>query len=378
MQTRETHIRREKATSNICTAQALLANIAAMYAVYHGPKGLKDIAERVHSMAVGLAGVAKKAGHDVAGGYFFDTVTITPKQGADKFVAEALAVGVNVRKLDSTRISISLDETVTVDDVRVLVRLLHPDMSDDSFLKAFEAKASIIPASLVRTTPFLTHEIFNSFHTEHEIVRYCKMLENKDVSLVHTMIPLGSCTMKLNSATEMLPLTWPELANIHPFAPKDQAAGYYQLFQEMERYLCEITGYDAFTMQPNSGANGEYCGLMAIRGFHKSRGEGHRRVCLIPVSAHGTNPASAAVAGMTIVPVKVLKTGAIDMADLRARCEEHSKNLAAIMITYPSTFGVFDEDVREVCDTVHAHGGQVYLDGANMNAQVYMYICIYQ
>jgi len=371
LQTRETHIRREKATSNICTAQALLANIAAMYAVYHGPDGLRKIASRVHGLTVSLAKIVEQGGHSVQKGAFFDTLTISPKGGVDSILERAASRGVNLRRLDGGRVGVSLDETVTVDDLRVLAEIFNPAMGEAALMAQLQTQPpSAIPESFKRTSEFLSHPVFHRYQTEHDFTRYCKMLENKDVSLVHSMIPLGSCTMKLNSATEMIPLTWPELANLHPYAPREQAAGYHELFRQMEKYLCEITGYDAFTLQPNSGANGEYCGLMAIRGYHKSRGEGHRNVCLIPVSAHGTNPASAAVAGMKIVTVKNLKSGAIDLVDLKARCAEHSKALAAIMITYPSTYGVFDEDVRDVCEIVHQHGGQVYLDGANMNAQV--------
>jgi glycine dehydrogenase len=302
MQTREQHIRRDKATSNICTAQALLANIAAMYAVYHGPKGLTEIADRVHGLASVLAAGAAKLGHSVPSAPFFDTVSV--KVGnADKVMADALAAGMNLRKLDASTVSVSFDETSTVADVDGILRVLAGN-ADPGF-SAESLAPSVTPAlgAFARTSPFLQHPVFNSYHSEHELLRYLKRLENKDLSLVHSMIPLGSCTMKLNATTEMVPITWPELANLHPYVPLDQAAGYQEMFEDLATQLASITGFDAVSLQPNSGASGEYAGLMAIRAYHQSRGEPHRNVCIIPVSAHGTNPASAVMAGMTIVAV---------------------------------------------------------------------------
>ncbi|PYE53656.1 aminomethyl-transferring glycine dehydrogenase [Deinococcus yavapaiensis] len=362
MQTREQHIRREKATSNICTAQALLANMAAAYAVYHGPQGLGTIGERVQRLTGILHKRLTNAGLRV-NETFFDTLTFEASD-TDAVRERALAKGINVR-FDGNRVGISLDETTTPSDVTDLLEVVtgrQVEFHDDA--------TSGIPANLVRTSPYLQHPVFNSHRSESAMLRYLKSLENKDYSLVHGMIPLGSCTMKLNATSEMLPVTWPEFANIHPFAPSDQTTGYAEMIGRLESWLADITGYDAVSMQPNSGAQGEYAGLLVIRKYHEARGEGHRDVCLIPSSAHGTNPASAAMMGMKVVVTKTDEDGNIDLADLRAKAEQHSANLAALMITYPSTHGVYEEHVKEVCDVVHRHGGQVYMDGANMNAQV--------
>ncbi|KQR04469.1 aminomethyl-transferring glycine dehydrogenase [Deinococcus sp. Leaf326] len=369
MQTREQHIRREKATSNICTAQALLANMAAAYAVWHGAQGIRTIAARVHL----LTGMLAKGLQD--GGYplnetFFDTVTF---DGDTQFIRErAEAKGMNFRYEGEayipTRISISLDETTTPADLADILEVVTGQSAD---LAALEAGAvDGIPAGLKRRSEYLTHPVFSAHHSEHGMLRYLKALENKDYSLVHGMIPLGSCTMKLNATTEMIPVTWPEFGGLHPFAPAEQTEGYAEMLTELEAWLADITGYDAVSMQPNSGAQGEYAGLLVIRKYHESRGESHRTICLIPASAHGTNPASAAMMGMQVVVVKTDDQGNIDMTDLKAQAEKHSANLGALMITYPSTHGVYEENVTEVCELIHAHGGQVYLDGANMNAQV--------
>ncbi|WP_288480752.1 aminomethyl-transferring glycine dehydrogenase, partial [uncultured Deinococcus sp.] len=369
MQTREQHIRREKATSNICTAQALLANMAAAYAVWHGAEGIRMIAERVQK----LTGMLAKGLQD--GGYplnetFFDTVTF---DGDTQFIRErAEAKGMNFRyegeAYISTRVSISLDETTTPADLADILEVVTGQATD---LAALEAGAvDGIPDGLKRQSEYLTHPVFSAHHSEHGMLRYLKALENKDYSLVHGMIPLGSCTMKLNATTEMIPVTWPEFGGLHPFAPADQTEGYAELLTELEAWLADVTGYDAVSLQPNSGAQGEYAGLLVIRKYHESRGESHRTICLIPASAHGTNPASAAMMGMQVVVVKTDEQGNIDMADLKAQAEKHSANLGALMITYPSTHGVYEENVTEVCELIHAHGGQVYLDGANMNAQV--------
>lgn len=365
LQTRETHIRRGKATSNICTAQALLANMAAMFAIYHGPKGLKDIADRVHHLTTALAQVVVSAGHSVPASYF-DTLKISLKgTTAAAISAKALNLKINIRTIDAQTVGIALDETVSLKDLADLASLFQTQP-----LKLSSSPVDLITGSVhARETKYLQGEIFNSLHTEHGLMRYIKSLENKDISMVHAMIPLGSCTMKLNSATEMQALTWPEFSNIHPFAPADQTKGYHEMFKEVHDMLCTISGYDAVCMQPNSGAQGEFAGLRTIAEYHASRGDGHRNICVIPVSAHGTNPASAAMAGMTIVDVKTTKDGAIDVADFRKQCETHKNNLSCCMITYPSTRGVFEENVREICEITHANGGQVYLDGANMNAQ---------
>ncbi|MEF1284425.1 aminomethyl-transferring glycine dehydrogenase [Vibrio sp. M250220] len=373
MQTREQHIRREKATSNICTAQALLANMASFYAVYHGAEGLRTIARRTHHMTAILAAGLNKSGFELAHNSFFDTITINSADKTDELYAKAQAADINLRKLDG-KLGISFDETTTTSDIEALfavfavfavsqdVNTLSSEIASNEF--------AAIPEALRRTSKYLTHPVFNTHHSETQMMRYLKQLENKDFSLTHGMIPLGSCTMKLNAAAEMIPVTWPEFGSIHPFAPMDQAAGYSALAKDLKEKLCEITGYDAFSLQPNSGASGEYAGLIAIQRYHESRGEGHRNVCLIPSSAHGTNPATASMVSMKVVVVKCDDEGNIDMADLAAKIEKHAENLSSIMITYPSTHGVYEEQVKEVCEMVHAAGGQVYLDGANMNAQV--------
>ncbi|MFZ6042642.1 aminomethyl-transferring glycine dehydrogenase [Vibrio natriegens] len=370
MQTREQHIRREKATSNICTAQALLANMASFYAVFHGAEGLRTIARRTHHMTVILAAGLTKSGYELAHNSFFDTITINTDGKTEELYAKAQAADINLRKLDG-KLGISFDETTTTDDINALfdvfgvqqdVNALSSEIATNEF--------AAIPEALRRTSKFLTHPVFNTHHSETQMMRYLKQLENKDFSLTHGMIPLGSCTMKLNAAAEMIPVTWPEFGSIHPFAPLEQAAGYSALAKDLKEKLCEITGYDDFSLQPNSGASGEYAGLIAIQRYHDSRGEGHRNVCLIPSSAHGTNPATASMVSMKVVVVKCDEDGNIDMTDLAAKIEKHKDNLSSIMITYPSTHGVYEEHVKEVCEMVHAAGGQVYLDGANMNAQV--------
>ncbi|SEJ05269.1 glycine dehydrogenase (decarboxylating) alpha subunit [Deinococcus reticulitermitis] len=364
MQTREQHIRREKATSNICTAQALLANMAAAYAVYHGPEGIRTIAERVHRMTGILAKALEGAGMKT-NETFFDTLTFEGNAGEIRGRAEAK--GINMR-YEGGLISVSLDETVTVADLADLTEVVTGERAD---VEALDAQAvGGIPTHLQRTSEYLTHPVFSAHRSEHGMLRYLKTLENRDYSLVHGMIPLGSCTMKLNATTEMIPVTWPEFGSLHPFAPAEQTQGYAELLAELEGWLADITGYDAVSLQPNSGAQGEYAGLLTIRKYHESRGEGHRNVCLIPASAHGTNPASAAMMGMQVVVVKTDAEGNIDFADLQAQAEKHSANLGALMITYPSTHGVYEANVKEVCALIHEHGGQVYLDGANMNALV--------
>ncbi|HHG3257970.1 TPA: aminomethyl-transferring glycine dehydrogenase [Vibrio parahaemolyticus] len=370
MQTREQHIRREKATSNICTAQALLANMASFYAVYHGAEGLRTIARRTHHMTAILAAGLTKGGFELAHNSFFDTITINTGEKTQDLYTKALAADINLRALPG-KLGISLDETTTVADVEALfavfgvkedVTALSTEIAGNEF--------AAIPEALRRTSEYLTHPVFNTYHSETQMMRYLKQLENKDFSLTHGMIPLGSCTMKLNASAEMIPITWPEFGSIHPFAPAEQAAGYAALAKDLKEKLCEITGYDAFSLQPNSGASGEYAGLIAIQRYHESRGEGHRNVCLIPSSAHGTNPATASMVSMKVVVVKCDDEGNIDIDDLAAKIEKHKDNLSSIMITYPSTHGVYEEKVKEVCEMVHAAGGQVYLDGANMNAQV--------
>ncbi|WP_104025928.1 aminomethyl-transferring glycine dehydrogenase [Vibrio jasicida] len=371
MQTREQHIRREKATSNICTAQALLANMASFYAVYHGAEGLRTIARRTHHMTAILAAGLTKGGFELAHNSFFDTITINTGAQTEDLYAKALAADINLRKL-GTQLGVSFDETTTVADVETLFAVFGVKEEEVAALSTEIAgnEFAAIPEALRRTTEYLTHPVFNTHHSETQMMRYLKQLENKDFSLTHGMIPLGSCTMKLNAAAEMIPVTWPEFGSIHPFAPAEQAAGYAALAKDLKEKLCEITGYDAFSLQPNSGASGEYAGLIAIQRYHESRGEGHRNVCLIPSSAHGTNPATASMVSMKVVVVKCDEEGNIDVTDLAAKIEKHKDNLSSIMITYPSTHGVYEEQVKEVCEMVHAAGGQVYLDGANMNAQV--------
>ena len=364
LQTREQHIRREKATSNICTAQVLLAVMASMYAVYHGPDGLRAIAERVHRLALRLAGSLAHLGYAVHPGPFFDTVRVwLGTRHADEVLVRAAARGINLRKLDEHAVAIALDETTG--DLRQLLEVFGGTPGD-----IFEELPEVIGPSLRRKTDFLTHPVFHSHHTETGMLRYIRRLEAKDLSLTTSMIPLGSCTMKLNATSEMLPVTWETVASLHPLVPQDQAAGYFEMAAELEAWLAEITGFAAVSLQPNAGSQGEYAGLLAIRGWHRSRGESHRDVCLIPTSAHGTNPASAVMAGMRVVSVACDALGNIDLSDLRAKADLHRDALAAVMVTYPSTHGVFEEGIRELCDIVHASGGQVYMDGANMNAQV--------
>ena len=373
MQTREQHIRREKANSNICTAQVLLANMAAFYAVYHGPKGLKVIAERIHRLTdilcTGTAVKGLRADHQ----HYFDTLTFT-LDNKNEVVARALAADVNFRTDVDGKISISLDETTTRDDVAGLFNILlgdgHGLVVNDLDKQVIDSPHCSIPSQLVRDTAILSHPVFNSYHSETEMLRYIKSLENKDLALNHSMISLGSCTMKLNATAQMIPVSWPEFANMHPFAPLDQAQGYQQMIDELGKWLVELTGYDNISMQPNSGAQGEYAGLISIHKYHQSRGDEHRNICLIPSSAHGTNPASAQMVGMKVVVVACDKDGNVDMGDLREKASELAENLSCIMITYPSTHGVYETTVAEICDIVHQHGGQVYLDGANMNAQV--------
>uniref|UniRef100_A0A8C5HTE8 Glycine cleavage system P protein n=1 Tax=Gouania willdenowi TaxID=441366 RepID=A0A8C5HTE8_GOUWI len=371
LQTREQHIRRDKATSNICTAQALLANMAAMYTLYHGPQGLKHIAERTHNAALILAEGLKRAGHRLHSDMFFDTLRINCSVAAKDILDRAEQREMNLRVYSEGVLGVSLDETVTERDLDDLLWVFGCESSAELIAeKMGERVKGIMGSPFKRTSKYLTHQVFNSYHSEANIVRYMKRLENKDLSLVHSMIPLGSCTMKLNSSSELMPITWREFANIHPFVPLDQAEGYQKLFKQLERDLCEVTGYDKISFQPNSGAQGEYAGLAAIKAYLNSMGERSRTVCLIPKSAHGTNPASAQMAGMKVQVVEVDKDGNIDLPHLKNLVEKHKASLAAMMITYPSTFGVFEENVRDVCDLIHKNGGQVYLDGANMNAQV--------
>jgi glycine dehydrogenase len=371
LQTREQHIRREKATSNICTAQVLLAVIASMYAVYHGPAGLTRIAQRVASYTAMLADGLKSLGLQVVTPQAFDTLTVATGERTDEVMGRALAAGANLRRLSAQHVSVALDETTTRADVQALWSWFAPAGAALPQVSAYEAGIEpMIPLALRRTSAFLTHPVFNAHHSETEMLRYLRRLADKDLALDRTMIPLGSCTMKLNATSEMIPVTWPEFARIHPFAPADQRQGYALLDEQLRAWLCQATGYAGVSLQPNAGSQGEYAGLLAIRGWQAARGQGQRKVCLIPESAHGTNPASAQMVGMSVVVVKCDALGNVDMADLRAKCEAHSDALAAIMITYPSTYGVFDPQVRELCALVHSHGGRVYVDGANMNALV--------
>jgi glycine dehydrogenase len=365
LQTREQHIRREKATSNVCTAQALLAVMASMYAVFHGPEGLKAIAQRIHRKTVRLVKGLESLGFEVAPKAFFDTVTVKVGALQGVILKAAAAEGINLRKVGEDRIGIALDERSRREHTQAVWRAFGGDMLDRDLDHEYR-----LPEGLIRTSTYLTHPIFHMNRAEAEMTRYMRRLADRDLALDRAMIPLGSCTMKLNATAEMMALTWPEFSEIHPHAPADQTRGYAELIADLSAKLCAITGYDAFSMQPNSGAQGEYAGLLTIRAYHASRGEGHRDVCLIPTSAHGTNPASAQMAGMKVVVVASAENGDIDLADFRAKAEAHSANLAACMITYPSTHGVFEETVREVCRITHDHGGQVYLDGANMNALV--------
>ena len=370
LQTREQHIRREKATSNVCTAQVLLANIASMYACYHGAAGLKTIATRVHRLASTLAEGLKKLDLEVTTKSFFDTIVVRTGTATQEVHGAARAAAINLRVVDGSHVGISLDETTTRAAIEALWAAFAVGKAVPDFAACEAAAADRIPAGLVRTSAYLTHPVFNTHHSETQMLRYLRKLADKDLALDRTMIPLGSCTMKLNATTEMIPVTWKEFGAIHPFAPLDQAQGYQQLIKELEQMLVVCTGYDAVSLQPNAGSQGEYAGLLAIAAYHKSRGEGHRNICLIPSSAHGTNPATAHMAGMQVVVTKCDERGNVDVADLRAKAEEHKNDLAALMVTYPSTHGVFEEAIREICDIVHANGGQVYIDGANMNAMV--------
>lgn len=369
LQTREQHIRREKATSNICTAQVLLAVIASMYAVYHGPAGLKQIAQRTHRLTGTLAAGLKQMGVAIANSSFFDTLTINVADAVAVHAA-AQAAGYNLRQISATQVGVSLDETTTRADVEALWTILGQGKAAPAFDATEASVADAFPVALARTTSYLTHPTFNRYHAEHEMLRYLRSLADKDLALDRTMIPLGSCTMKLNATSEMIPVTWPEFSNIHPFAPNDQTVGYREMIDQLEAMLCAATGYDAVSLQPNAGSQGEYAGLLVIQAYHQSRGEGHRNICLIPSSAHGTNPASASMVGMEVVVVACDDNGNVDLADLKAKAEKHSANLAAAMVTYPSTHGVFEEGIQTLCEIVHAHGGQVYVDGANMNALV--------
>jgi glycine dehydrogenase len=366
LQTREQHIRREKATSNICTAQVLLAVIASMYAVYHGPEGLAHIARTVHRRAAVLAAGLRKLGFAPNSEAYFDTVTVDAGTRQSEIVAQARAQKINLRIGERT-LGIALDETTTTETVEAVWRAFGGTLS---YATVAAGVHEALPNQLIRKSAFLTHPVFHAHRSETELLRYMRKLADRDLALDRAMIPLGSCTMKLNATTEMIPLTWPAFGSLHPFAPSDQAKGYQALFERLEQWLIDITGYDAISLQPNSGAQGEYAGLLAIRGYHAARGEPHRKICLIPSSAHGTNPASASMVGMDVVVVACDARGDVDVDDLRAKAERHGQNLAAVMITYPSTHGVFEEHIREICDIVHGHGGQVYLDGANMNAQV--------
>ncbi len=364
LQTREQHIRRDKATSNICTAQVLLAVMASMYAVYHGPEGLKSIARRTHAAAAALADALRQAGHTVQHELFFDTLRVTPKGGkATAIPACAEKAGVLLREFSDGSIGIALDETTDLAALNTLLSIFGAGP-----LKQIPPHP--LPDGVRRTSPFLTHPVFNSHRTETQMMRYLRRLEGRDLALNHSMIPLGSCTMKLNAASEMIPVTWPGFGAIHPFAPAKCATGYAKLFRQLEDWLAEITGFSAVSLQPNAGSQGEYTGLLVIRAYHHSRGETHRKICLIPTSAHGTNPASAVMAGMTVVPVACDAQGNVDVDDLRGKVEQHGPNVAALMATYPSTHGVFEERIREICELVHNAGGQVYMDGANLNAQV--------
>ena len=369
LQTREQHIRREKATSNICTAQVLLAVIASMYAVYHGPQGLQRIAQRVHLLTSVLAEGLRLNNLKTVNKTWFDTLTLNTGSRTRDIIQAAEKREINLRLIDADNIGISVDETTAVEDIMTLWDILLGDHS----LNVDELAAELsdgLPDDLIRTDPFLTHETFNRYHSETEMLRYLRKLSDKDIALDRAMIPLGSCTMKLNATAEMLPISWPEFSNMHPFAPSNQTDGYRAMIEDLESMLCAATGYDAMSLQPNAGSQGEYAGLLAIRGYHESRGDKHRTVCLIPSSAHGTNPASAQMCGMDVVVVKCDDQGNVDVTDLQDKAATHSKNLAAIMVTYPSTHGVFEECITEICEIVHEHGGQVYIDGANLNAMV--------
>jgi glycine dehydrogenase len=372
LQTREQHIRREKATSNICTAQVLLAVMASMYAIYHGPEGLARIARRVHRYTGILAASLQQAGFALANETYFDTLTVIA-DNADELHRIAVEHGVNLRRVDARHVGLSLDETTTRDDIALLVKIFGAAAGKDvgvDFDSLDSDAQDAFPAALARSSAYLTHPTFHRYHAEHEMLRYLRSLADKDLALDRTMIPLGSCTMKLNSTSEMIPVTWPEFSNIHPFAPDDQTVGYREMIGQLEAMLCAVTGYAGVSLQPNAGSQGEYAGLLIIKKYHESRGEGHRNICLIPSSAHGTNPASANMVGMQVVVTACDENGNVDLADLKKKAEQHSANLACVMVTYPSTHGVFEEGIKELCEIVHAHGGQVYVDGANMNALV--------
>ncbi|MGB3202367.1 MAG: aminomethyl-transferring glycine dehydrogenase [Nodosilinea sp.] len=368
LQTREQHIRRDAATSNICTAQVLLAIMASMYAVYHGPEGLRAIACRIHHHTQTLATVLAESGFELGQDPVFDTLRVGVGDAQAAILTRAAAHRINLRVLDAETLVVALDETVTESDLQDLITVFTG--SSPSLPHALTSSRPHLPSSLTRTTPYLTHPTFNRYHSETEMLRYLYRLQNKDLSLATAMIPLGSCTMKLNATAEMVPVSWPEFGQIHPFAPAEQAQGYRQLFTDLEAWLAEITGFDGVSLQPNAGAQGEYAGLLVIREYHQQRGDHHRHVCLIPQSAHGTNPASAVMAGMKVVPVACDDDGNIDITDLQAKADKHSDRLSALMVTYPSTHGVFEAEIVEICAIVHRHGGQVYMDGANMNAQV--------
>jgi glycine cleavage system P protein (glycine dehydrogenase) len=372
LQTREQHIRREKATSNICTAQVLLAVMASMYAVYHGPEGLRRIAERVHGFAVILAMGLRQLGFEVGSEEFFDTLRVrVTKAQSEQILVRADEQGINLRRYEDDSLGISLDEATDEDDVRRLMEIfVGHERLPFTVQELSRTVTPSFPSNLARTSVYLAHEVFNRYHAEHEMLRYLHRLQGRDLSLTHSMIPLGSCTMKLNATAEMLPVSWPEFARLHPFAPLEQSKGYQELFRQLEAWLVEVTGLSAVSLQPNAGSQGEYTGLMVIRAYHRNQGEFHRDVCLIPVSAHGTNPASAAMVGLTVVAVACDQQGNVDLTDLESKAAQHRDRLAALMLTYPSTHGVFEADVRRICQIVHTHGGQVYMDGANMNAQV--------
>jgi glycine dehydrogenase len=369
LQTREQHIRREKATSNICTAQVLLAVIASMYAVYHGPQGLQRIAQRVHLLTSVLASGLEQQGIKPVNTSWFDTLTLRLGERTQSVVKSAQEQEINLRLVDEDTVGISLDETTEIDDVIALWGILLGDHNLDADTLATEISEAL-PGDLIRTDDFLSHPTFSDYHSETEMLRYLRKLSDKDIALDRAMIPLGSCTMKLNATAEMLPITWPEFSNMHPFAPDAQTVGYQIMIEQLESMLCAATGYDAMSLQPNAGSQGEYAGLLAIRGYHESRGDSHRTVCLIPSSAHGTNPASAQMCGMSVVVVKCDDQGNVDIEDLKGKATLHAEKLAAIMVTYPSTHGVFEEKITDICDIVHQYGGQVYIDGANLNAMV--------
>lgn len=371
LQTREQHIRREKATSNICTAQVLLAVMASMYAVYHGPKGLKFIAERVHRMASAFQSAMGLLGYSVVSRNVFDTVQVATLKDTAEIIKRAQAQKINLQKVSNEIVGIAFDETTSLEDLNTLVRIFAGDKKlSVSVYQLVDEAAPTYSAQVLRKSDYLTAKVFNSYHSETEMLRYIKRLEAKDITLANSMIPLGSCTMKLNATSEMIPVTWPEFAQIHPFAPLEQAQGYIQMIRELEAALCEITGFAGISLQPNAGSQGEYAGLLVIRKYLQSKKQGHRKICLIPSSAHGTNPASAIMAGMQVVVVQCDESGNVDVADLKAKAEKHKDELAALMITYPSTHGVYEETIREICSIIHQYGGQVYMDGANLNALV--------